>query len=130
MSSTLTLVIAPEHLISVAKEILRMPHDVEPWPAIQMVALALIAETATMTRAVTNHAARARVRTSPLSPPEMVARAEAIQDVALDDADLQAKARMVVNGYLRMAMENEKLMLPNLTAFSSFLPGVELKCLE
>ena len=111
-SVKISFVIAPDHLIKTAEEILRSIIDCqEPdFRDIQAVASAYIKEAdrskQTVDRLQTN---AATIEIESRSPPDIIEKAKRLRSIRLTNEELQEKVRKVANSYVLIAEKNQQL---------------------
>jgi len=107
----ISFVVAPDHLLKTADEILRsrlrctkaLRRD------IQAVAKAYVDEADELNRAVHEiQTSATRIQLQSLSPCDMIERAKHLRTVQLTNKSLEGKVRLVADSYVLIAQENEK----------------------
>ena len=111
MDFDIQFVIAPDHLLKLADEVLRSP--IRCTAALRLtiraVAKAYIDETDELRRGVRDVQAGVRPQIQSTSPPEVIAKAKSLELVALANKEIQEKVRQIAQSYVEIAEENQRL---------------------
>ena len=121
----ISFVVAPDHLLRTADEILRS--EIRCSKALQRevraVAKAYIDEADELKRAVRDIETKAaRVQIEPRSPPDMIEKAKRLQTLRLPNKEMQEKVRAVPNSYVILAEKNQQLVDEFKEKYRNMLP--------
>jgi hypothetical protein len=109
--SQISFVVAPDHLLRTADELLRSRIRCarELRRDIRVMAKAYIDEADELKRAVREiQTNAARIQIASLSPPDIIEKAKRLRTVQFPNEELQEKVRAVANSYLLIAEKNQQ----------------------
>jgi hypothetical protein len=125
MQFQIKFVVAPDHLLKQADEILRatiLTTNAQRG-IIRAVAKAYIDEADEIKRGaeeLRRNAGRAQLQT--LSPPEMIAKAKSLELIVLSNKRHQEKVRAIAKSYVHVAAENQRLFDEFVAKYGDHLP--------